>query len=66
MRFSIFDAPLHYNFKEAADAGRNYDIRKIWDGTIVQSRPVDAVCVCVPPPEPECLLCYSTLVDNHE
>lgn len=41
---------MHYNFKEAGDQGKNYDIRKIFDGTIVQSRPVDAV----------------TLVENHD
>jgi alpha-amylase len=45
LQFSVFDAPLHYNFKEAADAGRDYDIRKVWDGTLVQARPVDAVYV---------------------
>ena len=66
IQFSVFDSPLHYNFNDAANAGRNYDIRKIWDGSVVKSRPVDAVCVPVPLPEPECLLCCSTLVDNHE
>ncbi|GAA6043444.1 hypothetical protein JCM8097_002860 [Rhodosporidiobolus ruineniae] len=49
-QFSVFDTPLHYNFKEAADAGENYDLRKIWDGTLVQSRPIDAV----------------TIVENHD
>ena len=49
-QFSLFDAPLHYNFKEAGDAGHNYDLRKIFDGSIVQARPIDAV----------------TLVENHD
>ncbi|KAG8934554.1 hypothetical protein FRC02_009766 [Tulasnella sp. 418] len=49
-QFSVFDTPLHYNFKEAGDRGNAFDLRSIWDGTIVQRRPVDAV----------------TLVDNHE
>ncbi|KAF8586977.1 glycoside hydrolase family 13 protein, partial [Ramaria rubella] len=49
-QFSVFDAPLHYNFKEAGDAGNAYDLRKIWDNTVVQRRPTDAV----------------TLVDNHD
>jgi len=49
-QFSIFDTPLHYNFKEASAAGPNYDLRKIFDGSLVQSRPMDAV----------------TLVDNHD
>ena len=48
LQFSVFDVPLHYNFKEAADAGRDYDIRKVWDGTLVQARPVDAVYVHIP------------------
>ena len=45
LQFSVFDAPLHYNFKEAGDAGNTYDLRKIWDGTVVQRRPTDAVYV---------------------
>ncbi|TDL24317.1 putative alpha-amylase [Rickenella mellea] len=49
-QFSVFDAPLHYNFKEASDSGASYDLRKIWDGTVVQRSPIDAV----------------TLVDNHD
>lgn len=49
-RFSLFDAPLHYNFKEAGDQGKSYDLRKVFDGTIVQKRPIDAV----------------TLVTNHD
>lgn len=42
-QFSVFDAPLHYNFKEAGEAGNNFDLRKIFDGTLVQNRPMDAV-----------------------
>lgn len=49
-QFSLFDAPLHYNFAEAANAGKDYDLRKIFDGTIVAKRPIDAV----------------TLVENHD
>lgn len=49
-QFSLFDTPLHYNFKEAGDRGKDYDMRAIWDDTIVQNKPIDAV----------------TLVDNHE
>ncbi|KAJ6532771.1 alpha-amylase [Mycena vulgaris] len=49
-QFSVFDAPLHYNFKAAGDRGPEYDLRAIWDGTVVQKRPIDAV----------------TLVENHE
>jgi alpha-amylase len=49
-QFSLFDAPLHYNFKEAGDGGADYDLRKVFDGTIVQARPIDAV----------------TLVENHD
>jgi alpha-amylase len=42
-QFSVFDAPLHYNFKEAGEAGSDFDLRKIFDGTVVQTRPIDAV-----------------------
>ncbi|KAF8757223.1 Alpha amylase, catalytic domain [Rhizoctonia solani] len=49
-QFSVFDAPLHYNFKEASEAGNNFDLREIFSGTLVKSRPMDAV----------------TLVDNHD
>lgn len=49
-QFSLFDAPLHYNFKEAGDLAEGYDLRKLFDGTIVQARPIDAV----------------TLVENHD
>ncbi|KAG9014454.1 hypothetical protein FRB93_013579 [Tulasnella sp. JGI-2019a] len=49
-QFSVFDTPLHYNFKEAGDRGSSFDLRSIWDGTLVQRSPINAV----------------TLVDNHE
>jgi hypothetical protein len=42
-QFSVFDTPLHYNFKEAGEAGNSYDMRKIFDGTVVQTNPIDAV-----------------------
>lgn len=42
-QFSVFDAPLHYNFKEAGEAGNNYDLRQIFDNTLVKTRPKDAV-----------------------
>jgi alpha-amylase len=42
-QLSIFDVPLHFNFKEAAERGPDYDLRAIWDNTIVKLRPVDAV-----------------------
>jgi hypothetical protein len=49
-QFSVFDVPLHYNFKEAGDRGSDFDMRSIWDGTVVQRGPINAV----------------TFVDNHE
>lgn len=42
-QFSIFDAPLHYKFKDAGESGANFDLRTIFDGTLVQCRPMDAV-----------------------
>jgi alpha-amylase len=46
----LFDAPLHYNFHLASQEGENYDIRQIFDNTLVQQQPTLAV----------------TLVDNHD
>ncbi len=46
----MFDAPLHYNFHVASQAGANYDLTKIFDNTLVQQQPALAV----------------TLVENHD
>ncbi|MDB9524848.1 alpha-amylase [Oscillatoria sp. CS-180] len=46
----LFDAPLHYNFSEASKAGEDYDLRQIFDNTLVAQQPSLAV----------------TLVDNHD
>jgi alpha-amylase len=46
----LFDVPLHYRFHEAAKKGRDFDLRTIFDGTLVQSDPFLAV----------------TFVDNHD
>ncbi|MEO0375582.1 MAG: alpha-amylase [Cyanobacteria bacterium P01_A01_bin.17] len=46
----LFDAPLHYNFTEAGKQGQNYDLRQIFDGTLVKQQPALAV----------------TLVENHD
>lgn len=48
-QISLFDAPLHYNFKEASDGAENFDLRQVLEGTMMQRRPIDAV----------------TLVENH-
>ena len=47
---ALFDAPLHYNFSEASKAGDSYDLRQIFDDTLVQQQPALAV----------------TLVENHD
>ena len=49
-KMAIFDVPLHYNFHEASIKGRDYDLRRIFDNTLVQFAPTLAV----------------TLVDNHD
>ncbi|WP_346291117.1 alpha-amylase [Sphaerothrix gracilis] len=49
-RMSLFDVPLHYNFYEASNAGGNYDMRRILDGTLMQQQPSKAV----------------TFVENHD
>lgn len=46
----LFDVSLHYNFHTASKEGEHYDLRKIFDGSIVQSSPLMAV----------------TFVDNHD
>ncbi|EAZ92226.1 alpha-amylase [Crocosphaera chwakensis] len=47
---ALFDAPLHYNFCEASKTGGDYDMRQIFDGTLVQQQPTLTV----------------TLVENHD
>jgi alpha-amylase len=47
---SLFDAPLHYNFHLASVQGDRYDMRQIFDQSLVQQQPTLAV----------------TLVDNHD
>lgn len=46
----LFDVPLHYNFYEASIAGKDYDLRKIFKGTLVEFNPIHSV----------------TFVDNHD
>lgn len=49
-KMSLFDAPLHMNFYDASKAGRNYDLRRIFDNTLVQVKPEFTV----------------TIVENHD
>jgi alpha-amylase len=49
-KVNLFDAPLHYNFHVASQEGESYDLRQIFDNTLVQQQPTLAV----------------TLVDNHD
>jgi alpha-amylase len=49
-RVTLFDAPLHYNFHVASIQGQDYDLRQIFDNTLVQQQPALAV----------------TLVENHD
>jgi alpha-amylase len=49
-KVSLFDAPLHYNFHVASTAGDSYDLRQIFDNTLVKDQPALAV----------------TLVENHD
>ncbi|MBE9031426.1 alpha-amylase [filamentous cyanobacterium LEGE 11480] len=46
----LFDAPLHYNFADASKAGNGYDLRQIFDNSLVKQQPALAV----------------TLVENHD
>ncbi|MBC7851227.1 MAG: alpha-amylase, partial [Chitinophagaceae bacterium] len=47
---ALFDVPLHFNFYHASHDGKNYDMRQIFDNTLVQTRPELAI----------------TFVDNHD
>lgn len=46
----LFDVPLHYNFYQAANSNGEFDMRTIFDGTLVKENPEKAV----------------TFVDNHD
>ena len=35
----LFDVPLHYNFHEASNKKGDYDLRKIFDGSLLQIKP---------------------------
>ena len=47
---SLFDVPLHLHFHDASRAHGSYDLRTIFDNTLVSRRPMEAV----------------TFVDNHD
>jgi alpha-amylase len=49
-KVTLFDAPLHYNLHKASVQGNSYDLRTIFEETLVQTHPELAV----------------TLVDNHD
>ncbi|KAI9106251.1 Maltohexaose-producing amylase [Phlyctochytrium arcticum] len=42
-KLSLFDVPFHFNLAEASQKGKDYDMRKIFDGTLVQAHPMHAV-----------------------
>lgn len=48
--FSLFDVPLHYNFYQASKEAYRYDMRTIFNNTLVKNQPSYAV----------------TFVDNHD
>ncbi|WP_255413523.1 alpha-amylase [Emticicia sp. C21] len=49
-RIKLFDAPLHYNFCRASNCDKDFDLRTIFDNTLVRTHPTLAV----------------TFVDNHD
>jgi glycosidase len=46
----LFDVPLHFNLHRASKAGNEFDLRTVFDGTLVKENPLMAV----------------TFVDNHD
>ena len=49
-RIQLFDVPLHFNFEQASRKGAAYDLRTIFDNTLVSAAPQFAI----------------TFVDNHD
>ncbi|HMU82776.1 MAG TPA: alpha-amylase [Leptospiraceae bacterium] len=49
-RMTVFDVPLHFNFHAASKSGGNFDMRRLFSGTLMEQRPRMAV----------------TFVDNHD
>jgi alpha-amylase len=49
-KFSLYDAPLLYNFSQISTT-EGGDLRKVFDGSLVQAEPVNAV-VSLHPPHP--------------
>lgn len=47
---SLFDVALHFNFKQASEDGESYDMRKIFDNSVLVAHPLKSV----------------TFVDNHD
>jgi alpha-amylase len=42
-QLSLFDVPLHQNFHQASRQGKDYDMRRIFDGTLTQQQPLLSV-----------------------
>lgn len=40
---SVLDVPLHFNLHNCSKAHGNYDLRTIFDGTLVKTRPLNAI-----------------------
>lgn len=49
-RIDLFDVPLHYDLHEVSNNGKDYDLRKILDSSLLKANPMEAV----------------TFVDNHD
>ena len=49
-KIDLFDVPLHFNLEAASHAGRDFDLRTIFDNTLVKIHPFNTV----------------TFVDNHD
>lgn len=49
-KIDLFDVPLHFHMQEASKSNGNYDMRNIFNNTVVENHPLQAV----------------TFVDNHD
>jgi alpha-amylase len=45
-QIQLFDAVLHMNFHHASQRGKDYDLRTVFDGTLVQADPTTAITLC--------------------
>ena len=59
----LFDVPLHYNFHNASNQGNSYDLRNIFEGSLLEQRPELSVTF-VENHDTQCLQSLESPVEN--